>query len=42
MKLIKLQNDLYSFINEQDIIEYVKKEYNDKKTINSLFNSIIP
>lgn len=42
MKLIKLQNDLYSFVNEQDIIEYVKKEYNDRKTINSLFNSIIP
>lgn len=41
-KLIKLQNDLYSFINEQDIIEYIKKEYHDKKTINSLFNSIIP
>ena len=41
-KLIKLQNDLYSFINEQDIIEYVKEEYNNKKTINGLFNLIIP
>ena len=41
-KLIKLQNDLYSFINEQDIIKYFKEEYNNKKTINSLFNSIIP
>lgn len=42
IKLIKLANDLYTFENKKEIINIIKEEYNSKKTINILFNSIMP
>ena len=41
-KLIRLSNDLCTFENKKEIVEIIKEEYNCKKTINILFNAIVP